>query len=677
MAEGHVKQVLEKEVTCPLCLDILQEPKKLPCDHVYCKSCLERLAINRRVDLDAPFLCPECRTQTQIPNGDVNNFPTAFRLNRLIEAFQRVEVREVAAEPVDEAKCKLHPAQPIAIYCEECNELFCRDCVLAKREHADHNYGFISDMKEKLRLKLARAVSAVDSREQSLSKVVEEIDHVQCEIAVYKSQCQQEIEEAFGALYRKLQESEQKMIQQAAQHYKSVNFPFLQTKTALLSVKNEVTMEVEKIRQSLHENDTECLIHQSSMQQRLEMLLQKLSKTSLSVPNKPPLLMPKVMTDDELEQHLEKRNGLYAIDPTKWQVSGSLFDHPQADQQHVITVESIRSGSKLWKSLSSRKDIFRCKSELVCTRSHSIIKGEVQQHSQDRFSVTIKSPTGGQHKLSIKINGVHIAGSPFTVFIQFRQPIADIGVYNPVSLCYSGGKILATEGKRRIIEVSLRRAVQNQTVLELDGVEEITADPHSNVIYATTPRTHLIYKFTKNGDLIQMRGGYGVCSGKFNYPSGLRLSKRGELYVCDSHNHRVQVLDLDLNFKRLLGGTRDESAIQFRAPSDVDFDQSGKIYITNNEGYHLHVFTSEELFLFVIGNTSIANSLLHNPVSLVVHDELLYITEYSKHRVSIMTTKGKLIARLGAGLLQNPEGIAVDEDGFIYVTSHHSKILVF
>ena len=34
MAEGHVQQVLEKEVTCPLCLDILQDPTELPCDHV-------------------------------------------------------------------------------------------------------------------------------------------------------------------------------------------------------------------------------------------------------------------------------------------------------------------------------------------------------------------------------------------------------------------------------------------------------------------------------------------------------------------------------------------------------------------------------------------------------------------------------------------------------------------
>ena len=31
--------------------------------------------------------CPECRALTQLPNNDVNNFPAAFRINRLIEVF--------------------------------------------------------------------------------------------------------------------------------------------------------------------------------------------------------------------------------------------------------------------------------------------------------------------------------------------------------------------------------------------------------------------------------------------------------------------------------------------------------------------------------------------------------------------------------------------------------------
>ena len=34
---------IKEEITCALCLDILEQPRILPCYHVYCKSCLETM----------------------------------------------------------------------------------------------------------------------------------------------------------------------------------------------------------------------------------------------------------------------------------------------------------------------------------------------------------------------------------------------------------------------------------------------------------------------------------------------------------------------------------------------------------------------------------------------------------------------------------------------------------
>ena len=115
MAEGQVKQVLEKEATCPLCLDIFKDRKKLPCDHVYCKECLRTLAL---CNLNATISCPECHTLTQVPGNDVNNFPTAFRVNRLIEAFQQVQESSEADSSDIIDTCHAHPTQPLAIYCD-------------------------------------------------------------------------------------------------------------------------------------------------------------------------------------------------------------------------------------------------------------------------------------------------------------------------------------------------------------------------------------------------------------------------------------------------------------------------------------------------------------------------------------------------------------------------------
>ena len=40
MANGQERSVLERDITCALCLGLFKEPKRLPCDHVYYKECL-------------------------------------------------------------------------------------------------------------------------------------------------------------------------------------------------------------------------------------------------------------------------------------------------------------------------------------------------------------------------------------------------------------------------------------------------------------------------------------------------------------------------------------------------------------------------------------------------------------------------------------------------------------
>ena len=88
---SQVRSVLEREITCALCLDIFQDPKKLTCDHVFCKGCLEHLA---KRNVTTAISCPECRKLTELPNGVVKDLPTAFHMNRLIDAFQQVQERE-------------------------------------------------------------------------------------------------------------------------------------------------------------------------------------------------------------------------------------------------------------------------------------------------------------------------------------------------------------------------------------------------------------------------------------------------------------------------------------------------------------------------------------------------------------------------------------------------------
>ena len=75
---------LDKQLTCPICLDDYTDPKTLLCLHSFCHRCLEGLPL----DLQGKKLflsCPTCRTPTEPPEAGVAGFPIAFFINNLIE----------------------------------------------------------------------------------------------------------------------------------------------------------------------------------------------------------------------------------------------------------------------------------------------------------------------------------------------------------------------------------------------------------------------------------------------------------------------------------------------------------------------------------------------------------------------------------------------------------------
>jgi len=117
---------------------------------------------------------------------------------------------------------------------------------------------------------------------------------------------------------------------------------------------------------------------------------------------------------------------------------------------------------------------------------------------------------------------------------------------------------------------------------------------------------------------------------------------------------------------------------RFDFPSDVDCDSSGIVYIVDSHNHRIQTMTLEGKFLNPFGKKgSTPPGELHNPVCIAVRGQLLYLTEYRNNRVSVFHTSGQFITTFGDEYLYYPEGLTIDEDGFVYVTSHHSKIFVF
>ena len=674
MAETGVRQVLEKEVTCPLCLDLFKDPKKLPCDHVYCKDCLRGLALR---SLNATISCPECRTLTQAPGNDVNNFLTAFRINRFVEAFQKVNLQvEVDSPSVCSGEvCQTHPTQPFAIYCETCHKHVCRDCVLMTKEHTYHKYGFYEEVSPKYRRILHRELSLVKNQEMATVNALKEIEAAEKSVASHARICQDSIDHAFEEMSSILLDYKTALKQEASEHYESLTGIFREQTNQVKEIHNELREISTSADHIMKADDQNFLKKANAVIIEVKMVQQKLRSAPMIV-NGPELLGTKAVATSSLLKFMKANCHLYKLpDPKKCALDEAFQYELNIDQQSefILTLNDARGNI-----CQGGEDIDNIDIAIVSHKQGSATKGNTELLSPGRIKISITPKMRGRYVLNVKVNGAHIKNSPFTVMVSIpprllSQPVAVIcGLDRPASLMFSDRRVLVTEvEKHKISGIDCQHFVkQSKMKWHHPFAGKLTQDADVNLYLTTTD--HKLHKLSKNGRRIKTIGQHGSKESQFNLPNGLRVSKESELYVCDSYNHRIQVFDLDLNFKRSFGkrGTRKG---QFDFPSDIDFDSNGCIYIADHFNHRIQVFESSESHISTIGSTAIK----FRPVSILIQNNQLYITDQLNGCILVTTLVGEIVAMVGGGHLSNPEGITIDEDGYVYVTSQHSKIVVF
>ena len=75
-----------------------------------------------------------------------------------------------------------------------------------------------------------------------------------------------------------------------------------------------------------------------------------------------------------------------------------------------------------------------------------------------------------------------------------------------------------------------------------------------NRVFVAQWYSHCINKYELEGKLIKSVGSEGNGEAQFKYPLGLDVSDRtNNIYVCDSLNHRVQILTEELKYHSVLG----------------------------------------------------------------------------------------------------------------------------
>src|SRR5207244_1366631 len=99
--------------------------------------------------------------------------------------------------------------------------------------------------------------------------------------------------------------------------------------------------------------------------------------------------------------------------------------------------------------------------------------------------------------------------------------------------------------------------------------------------------------------------GPGSGPGELAEPRGIAADARGNLYVADTKNSRIQVLDGDGRFLRQIG-SKGAGPGQFNEPCGVAVDAQGEIWVADTWNMRIVHLANDGRFLGSIGGSDIS-----------------------------------------------------------------------
>lgn len=168
----------------------------------------------------------------------------------------------------------------------------------------------------------------------------------------------------------------------------------------------------------------------------------------------------------------------------------------------------------------------------------------------------------------------------------------------------------------------------------------VVYDSLQSLLYVADTYAHDIKVFDEQGHLQRTLGHRGDGGGEFNFPTYMTLHQ-GELYVVDTMNAQVQVLDLVSGEVTRVISKRGLNLGNLVRPKGVAVDSEGNTYVVESYYDHLLVYNREGQFLLPIGGNGRAPGQFYLPSGVWVDAaNRVYVADMFNGRVSVFQFLG-------------------------------------
>jgi DNA-binding beta-propeller fold protein YncE len=171
---------------------------------------------------------------------------------------------------------------------------------------------------------------------------------------------------------------------------------------------------------------------------------------------------------------------------------------------------------------------------------------------------------------------------------------------------------------------------------QMQNPTSVAVDDSRNRIYVVDSKQHCVLVYdSESGTFIKKLGERGGGKLEFNFPTNIALDSKGNLYVTDTLNFRVQVIDPDGNFVSGFGGMGNKLG-QFLKPKGIAIDQWQNVYVVDADFDNFQVFDPDLRLLLFLGGAGVFPGRFWLPADIHVDGQgFVYVSDQNNKRIQI------------------------------------------
>ena len=199
---------------------------------------------------------------------------------------------------------------------------------------------------------------------------------------------------------------------------------------------------------------------------------------------------------------------------------------------------------------------------------------------------------------------------------------------------------------------------------------------HSGYLWIVDLAQNFVAKFTEEGKLLMTIGQKGVAGDNssrnaFNGPSGVAVTKNGDIFVADGYyNSRIVKFDKNGKFLMMIGGTKGSEIGQFNVPHHVLIDSKDELVMQDRVNKRIQFWTQDGKFIKQWTDIEFGR-----PSGFAIQpDDTLYVSDSDGQSIKIIKDD-KVIDAIGGLDGLRPHAITVDPFGALYINDEPFRIV--